>query len=156
MDEANSVTPARVSDEEYQVLAAFRYALRRYLFFGEEAARAAGVTPQQYQALLAIRGFPGGERLTMSELAERLKLRHHSTVGLVDRLVSQGLMVRLPGVSDRRQVYVALTPGGADLLDRLAAVHRDQLRLLGPELHLQLEKLVGGKGSGGSKAVGGE
>lgn len=136
-------TPQRVSDEEYQVLAAFRYALRRFLSFSEEAARAAGVTPRQYQALLAIRGFPGRDRLTIGELAERLKLRHHSAVGLIDRLVSQGFMVRLPGVHDRRRVYVALTPDGIELLDRLAAVHRDQLRLLGPELRAQLAKLGG-------------
>jgi DNA-binding MarR family transcriptional regulator len=134
-------TPQRVSDEEYQVLAAFRYALRRFLSFSEQAARAAGVTPQQYQALLAVRGYPGRDRVTVSELAERLKLRHHSTVGLIDRLVALGLMVRLPGVSDRRQVYVALTGPGTELLDRLAAVHRDQLRLIGPELNAQLAKL---------------
>jgi DNA-binding MarR family transcriptional regulator len=143
MEEANTEPPSRVSDEEYQVLASFRYALRRFLSFSEEAARAAGVTPQQYQALLAIRGYPGRDRATISELAERLKLRHHSAVGLVDRLVSQGLMVRLPGVSDRRHVYVALTTAGADLLDRLAAVHRDQLRRLSTEMRAQLARLGG-------------
>jgi DNA-binding MarR family transcriptional regulator len=141
MDEAKTDPPSRVSDEEFQLLAAFRYALRRFLSFSEEAARAAGVTPQQYQALLAVRGFPGRDRLTVSELTERLKLRHHSTVGLINRLVSLGLMVRLPGVSDRRQVYVALTPGGSELVERLTAVHRDQLRLIGPELRGQLARL---------------
>jgi DNA-binding MarR family transcriptional regulator len=131
-----------VRDEEYEQLAAFRYALRRFLSFSEQAARQAGVTPQQYLALLAVRGFPGRRQVTISELAERLKIRHHSAVGLVNRLVSQGLMVRTPNTDDRRQVFAALTPRGAELLDRLAAAHRDQLRRIEPELTAALERLA--------------
>ena len=73
--------------EPYQQLAEFRYQIRRFLHFSEEAARRAGITPQQYLTLLAVRGFPGRDRVTVSELAERLKIRHHSTVGLIDRMV---------------------------------------------------------------------
>lgn len=131
-----------VSDEEYEQLAAFRYALRRFLSFSEGAAREAGVTPQQYVALVTVRGFPGRRQVTISELAERLKIRHHSAVGLVNRLVSQGLLVRTPSTGDRRQVFATLTPRGAELLDRLAAAHRDQLRRIGPELTAALERLA--------------
>jgi DNA-binding MarR family transcriptional regulator len=130
-----------MSGEDYQALAAFRYALRKFLRFSEEAARRAGITPQQYVAMIAVRGFPERDRLTVSELAERLQLRHHSAVGLIDRMVAQGLMVRQPGGDDRRQVFVTLTPRGAELLEPLAAAHRDQLQRIGGDLRLVLERL---------------
>lgn len=133
--------PPRVSGEEYQALAEFRYALRRFLHFSEEAARRAGITPQQYLALLAVRGFPGRERATVSELAERLKIRHHSAVGLIDRMVSQGLMVRETGGADRRHVFVRLTPRGAELLEPLVAAHRDQLQRMGGDLRQIIDRL---------------
>src|SRR5688572_26743677 len=117
-----------VSDAEYETLAAFRYALRRFLRFSEEAAQEAGLTPQQHQALLAIKGFPGRDRVTISELAERLQIRHHSAVGLVSRLVAQGLVTREQDSADRRQVYVALTESGTEMLERLTAAHREELR----------------------------
>lgn len=94
------------------MLATFRYALRQFLRFSETAARQAGITPQQHQAILAIAGFPDQDQITVSELAERLQIRHHSAVGLVDRLVVQDLVVREPGEADRREVYISLTPQG--------------------------------------------
>jgi DNA-binding MarR family transcriptional regulator len=130
-----------MSDEDYQALAAFRYALRQFLQFSEEAARRAGVTPQQYLAMIAVRGFPGRDRVTVSELAERLQVRHHSAVGLIDRMAAQGLMVRQPGGDDRRQVFVTLTERGAELLEPLAAAHRDQLQRIGGDLRQILERL---------------
>jgi DNA-binding MarR family transcriptional regulator len=130
-----------VSNEEYRTLAAFRYALRQFLHFSEEAARRAGVTPQKYLALLAVRGFGGAGRPTVSELAECLQIRHHSAVGLIDRLVSQGLLVRQPGADDRRQVFISLTPRGAELLEPLAATHRDQLQRIGSDLGEILARL---------------
>jgi DNA-binding MarR family transcriptional regulator len=133
--------PAPMSEAEYGALAAFRYSLRQFLRFSEEAARRAGVTPQQYLALIAVRGFPGRDRVTVSELAERLQIRHHSAVGLIDRMVSQGLMVRQPDDGDRRQVFVSLTQRGADLLEPLAAAHRDQLQRIGADLRVILERL---------------
>ena len=101
-----------VSQAEYETLAAFRYALRQFLHFSDTAAEAVGLTPQQHQALLAIKGFPGRDRVTIGELAERLQIRHHSAVGLVDRLVTQKLVAREAAADDRRQVYVRLTPAG--------------------------------------------
>jgi len=131
----------RLSKKEYESLSAFRYALRRFLRFSEEAAEAVGLTPQQHQALLAIKGFPGRERVTNGELADRLQVRHHSVVGLVNRLEAQGLIFREQGESDRREFYITLTERGAELLERLAAVHQEELRHIAPQLGVILEGL---------------
>lgn len=112
------------------------------LRFSEEAAQAVGLTPQQ-QALLAIKGFPGRERITIGELAERLQIRHHSAVGLADRLAAQGLIVREPDTSDRRQVYITLTERGAAVLAQLTAAHCAELHRLGPQLQALLQRLAG-------------
>ena len=109
------------------MLAEYRYAMRRYLRFSEEAARHAGVTPQQYQLMLAIKGYPGRDYANITELAERMQLDHHSTVGLVDRTSERGLVRREQGTRDRRQVNVRLTDEGSDLLRRLVEMHRTQL-----------------------------
>lgn len=130
-----------INKAEYEMLANFRYALRQFVRFSETAVRAEGITPQQHQALLAIAGFPGREQVTMSELAERLQIRHHSAVGLVDRLVIQGLVMREPGEVDRREVYISLTAQGQDILAQLSAIHRQELRRIGPQLHLLLEQI---------------
>jgi DNA-binding MarR family transcriptional regulator len=131
----------RLSKAEYELLASFRYALRQFLRFSEEAARAVGIEPQQHQALLAIKGYPERDRITISELAEQLQIKHHSAVGLADRLVANGLVARESDAGDRRQVYLTLTPHGKALLEQLAAVHKDELRRLGPELHALLARL---------------
>lgn len=127
---------------DHQALANFRYWLRQFLRFSEEAASAVGITPTQHQALLAVSGFPGRDRITIGELAERLQVRHHSAVGLVDRLVAQGLMRREQGRDDRRRVFVRLTPRGARLLERLSAAHEAELRRIGPELRAVLRRLA--------------
>jgi DNA-binding MarR family transcriptional regulator len=132
----------KVTKTEYEALANFRYALRQFIHFSEEAAAAVGLAPRQHQALLAIKGFPGRDRMLIGELAERLQIRHHSAVGLVDRLVAQGLVSREQSVDDRRRVMVALTPAGAQLLEQLAATHREELRKVGPDLLEQLERIV--------------
>jgi DNA-binding MarR family transcriptional regulator len=131
----------RLSKAEYQLLAAFRYALRQFLHFSEESARAVGIEPQQHQALLAIKGFPQRERITISELAERLQIKHHSAVELAGRLVANGLAAREADTSDRRQVYLTLTPLGQALLDQLAAAHKEELRRIGPEINSLLARL---------------
>jgi len=131
-----------VSKAEYEMLAAFRYGLRQFLRFSENVVGKVGLTPQQHQALLAIRGFPGRDQLTIGELAERLQIKHNSAVGLVDRLASQRLMVRHPATADRRQVYVALTPHGAQVLERLTALHKDEIRRVGPGLSVLLQRLT--------------
>lgn len=129
-----SKTRRRLTKNEYESLSAFRYALRRFLRFSEEAAEAVGLTARQHQALLAIKGFPGRERVTNGELAERLQVKHHSVVGLVNRLEAQGLVAREQGDSDRREVYVVLTERGAELLERLTAAHQEELRHVAPQL----------------------
>jgi DNA-binding MarR family transcriptional regulator len=105
-----------------------------------KAARSQGLTPQQHQALLAVRGFPGGQ-ITIGELAERLQIRHHSAVGMVDRLTAMGLATRAPAAEDRRKVHIVLSARGAKTLDALAAVHRDELRRLGPQLRTLMDQI---------------
>lgn len=134
----------KLSKSQYENLAAFRYALRQFLRFSEEEAQRAGIKPQQHQALLAIKGFPGRDAVTMGELAERLQLRHHSAVELVDRLVDLKLVAREPSEIDRRQVHVRLTERGEQILDKLSATHEEQLRRIGPELSSLLERLGNG------------
>lgn len=127
------------------MLAAFRYALRRFLHFSEAAARSAGITAQQHQALLAIKGFPTRDTVTVGELAERLQLCHHSAVGLVDRLVLEKLVVRASSVGDRRQVLIQLTRRGEEVLEELSSAHRGELKRIGPEISQLLALLNGTK-----------
>ncbi|KXK13179.1 MAG: transcriptional regulator, MarR family [Chloroflexi bacterium OLB14] len=133
----------RIKKTEYESLAAFRYALRQFLHFSEEAAQTVGLTPQQHQALLVIKGFPERDEITIKELAERLQIRHHSAVGLADRLVAQGLLKRKQSDTDRRQVYVMLTAQGLSILEQLSSTHKEELRRMLPELRRLLEQLSG-------------
>jgi DNA-binding MarR family transcriptional regulator len=129
---------------DFETLAAFRYALRRFLRFSERAAAQYGLTPQQHQALLAIQGFPGRDRITITDLAERLQLAHHSVVGLVDRLVRQGLVTRQPSPRDKRCVLVKVSPKGRALLTKLTAAHKKELATVGPDLFTALRTLSRG------------
>lgn len=124
--------PPSLGKPDYETLAEFRYLLRRFVAFSDAAAEEAGLRPQQHQALLVIKGFPRRERITIGELAERLGIRHHSAVGLVDRLVAHSLVRRRADRSDRRQVTVALTPEAEAVLARLSLAHRDELTRLAP------------------------
>lgn len=130
------------SKEDYETLAEFRYALRCFLRFSEEAAKSAGLTLQQHQALLFIIGYPGREQVTIGELAERLQIRHHSAVGLVNRLEEQGLVNRIHNSEDRRQVFISLTEKGIGVLKSLASTHREELRQLGHQLCNMLERIT--------------
>lgn len=134
--------PRQLVKAQYETLAEFRYALRQFIHFSEEAAQAAGITAQHHQALLAIKGFPGRDRVTVGELAERLQLRHHSTVGLVDRLVAEKLVSRAPSTEDRRQVFIQLTSRGENVLAKLSAAHNQQLRRMEPGLSRLLKQLT--------------
>jgi len=125
---------ARLSKAEYKSLAAFRYSLRVFLRFSEVEVHKAGLTPQQYQALLAIKGFPGREWVTITELSERVQLLHQSVVGLVMRLTQARLIAKHHDSSDRRFVRLTLTPKGEAILERLAVAHQKQLRRLSPKL----------------------
>jgi DNA-binding MarR family transcriptional regulator len=119
---------------DYRLLAEFRYGLRQFLAFSEEAALKAGLAPQQHQALLAIKGFAGRDDPTIGQLAERLLIRHHSAVGLVDRLVDGGFLRRNAGEEDRRRVSLSLTPKGEAVLAKLSSAHRAELRRMTPLL----------------------
>jgi DNA-binding MarR family transcriptional regulator len=131
-----------VNNSDYQALAEFRYHIRRFLRFSERAAREAGVEPQQHQLMLAVKGMPEGVQASISELAERLQIQHHSTVELVDRLTTRGFVSRKRGSEDRRQVIVQLTAKGEKLLRDLSMHHRDELKEEGTELVSSLRKLM--------------
>ena len=112
---------------DLETLAHFRYQLRRYLRFSEEATRRKGITPLQYLLLLQIKGFPGREWATVGELAERLQAKHHGVVSLISRCEAAGLVRRSISRSDRRRVEVQLTREGDECLQQLASLHRAEL-----------------------------
>ncbi len=141
------------SKTEYEILAEFRYTLRRFLRFSESAAGEVGLTPQQHQALLAIKGFPGRDKITIGELAERLQIRHHSAVGLADRLQAEKLIERSPGSDDRRKVYISLTPHGQAMIERLSALHHEELLRLTPQLQSLMTR-IGRLSAGRDRAIG--
>lgn len=136
----NSIDDILMAD--YQALAEFRYQIRRFLRFSEQAARATGLVPQQYQFLLALKGLPNGRKATISELAERLQIKHHSTVELIDRLVKRGLIQRSRDDPDQRRVIIHLTPHGERLLKKLSLLHRKELQSTGPILVRTLKALI--------------
>jgi len=137
----------QLTKTEYEMLAAFRFALRQFLRFSEDAAQAENLTPQQHQALLAIKGFPGRDLVNVNELAERLQLRHHSAVELVDRLETEKLVKREPDPTDGRKVLIGLTARGEQVLGKLSEAHHEQLRRLGPQLTRLLKELSGNAGT---------
>jgi DNA-binding MarR family transcriptional regulator len=128
---------------DYRTLAELRYQVRRFLRTREVAARAAGVEPQHYLLLLQIKGLEGARPATVGTLAERLQLRHHTVVALVDRLVTRGLVARQRTPSDRRQVVVKLRPAGEAVLKKLALYSIEELRTEGPALVVALTRLIG-------------
>jgi len=133
---AQPVADEPLSKDDFEALARFRFGIRRYLRFSEETVRSHGVTPQQYQLMLALKGFPGRDWAVVHELADRLQLRHHSVVELIDRAQVQGLVQRTTHPDDGRAVRVVLTDRGERLLGRLSALHRDELRRMDSVLAL--------------------
>ncbi|HLN03369.1 MAG TPA: MarR family transcriptional regulator [Bryobacteraceae bacterium] len=132
-----------ITESDYAALAEFRYQIRRFLHFSEQAARAAGIEPQQHQLLLAIKGtVDSQEEPTIGILAERLQLQHHSTGELVDRLAERGLVSRSRAPADRRQVLIHLTARGEAELEKLTACHLAELRTNGPALVSALEAAI--------------
>ena len=134
---------AGLTSTDYDRLAAFRYALRRFLHFSESVATGVGLTGQQYQAMLAIRSMDARGPVTINDLARQLLIRHNSAVGLVDRLVAQGLMIRERMPEDRRKARLRLSVKGEQVLGRLASVHRLKLGRIGPDIHRILGELAG-------------
>jgi DNA-binding MarR family transcriptional regulator len=135
-----------ISESDYRALGEFRYQIRRFLHFSEEAARSRGLEPQQHQLLLAVRSLPAGVKPAVGNIADRLQIRHHSTVELIDRLVSSGLVTRSRDDDDRRNVIVRLTPAGSRLIRELSVHHREELRTGGPDLVRSLEAIIGAGG----------
>jgi DNA-binding MarR family transcriptional regulator len=133
---------------DYRALAEFRYQIRKFLRFSEEAARAAGLEPQQHQLLLAVKGMPDGMRGRISEIAERLQLQHHSTVELVDRLEKNGYASRKRSEHDKREVIIVLTSKGERVLRELALHHHEMLQNNGSALVASLKKLMNPKDRG--------
>jgi len=127
---------------DYQALADFRYQIRRFLRFSEEAARRVGLEPQHHQLMLAVKGAPGSIEPRIGYIAERLQIQHHSAVELVDRLVKRGLIQRIRGKADRREVHVKLTAKGERLLKNLTLYHRDELRTAARALVPTLKKMM--------------
>lgn len=133
---------ARITDGEYHALSQLRYLIRKFLQEGDATAREAGLEPQQYLLLLAIRGLDVGQEPSIRTLAERLALRHHSTVELVDRLEARGLVKRTRGRKDRRQVLVSLQPHGEKLLEKVVAKRIVELRSHGHALVAAISRLL--------------
>jgi DNA-binding MarR family transcriptional regulator len=122
--------PRTLAKPDFEQLSEFRYQMRRFERFSERAAQEEGITPLQYLLLLHIKGYPGRAWATVGELAERLQSQHHSVVALVTRCEALGLVRREPSAEDRRQVLVHLEPRGEQVLARLAALHRAELKSL--------------------------
>lgn len=132
----------RLLHEDYQALAEFRYGMRKFLRFSkDELAQHARLTPEQYEAMLALRAFADERGLTVGRLSERLQVKHHTAVTLVNKLVERGVASRTHGTKDRREVYVRLTPEGTELLNKTAAVHRKEIRRRSADLMAALERL---------------
>ena len=133
---------AEITTEEYRALAELRYRIRRFLWEGDAVAQAAGLEPQQYLLLLTIRGLPAGEEATIRNLAERLALKHHSVVELIDRLETHGYVRRTRGRDDRRRVLVSLLPRGERLLEQVVRHRIGELRANGHELVRAIDQLL--------------
>lgn len=132
----------KISSSNYRALAAFRYEIRKFLAFSEQAARQSGIEPQQHQLLLAVRGLPEGTRPTIGAIAERLCVKHHTAVALVDKLEASGLVARKRSTEDRREVLLELTPQGKAVLRGLSSLHRQQLQSAGPEVIRALQNIL--------------
>ena len=137
---SRSATPRKLPQKNYEALADFRYALRRFFAFSSEAAGAVGLSPQQYQALLAIKGAGDECELGIHEIAERLMIRHHTAVELVDRLVNNGFATRVKSERDLRRVRVRMTAKAEKVMDKLAAAHMRELKGIRPVLNQLLSQ----------------
>lgn len=132
----------RLHTEDLQALAELRYLGRKFLRFSKDLLRAeAGLNPEQYEALLAIKAFATQKGVFISQLSERLQIKHHSAVNIVDRLVERDLVTRVPGETDRRRRHVRLTPKGDRLVDELANVHYKELYKRSGEMIKAMQRL---------------
>jgi DNA-binding MarR family transcriptional regulator len=132
----------KITEKEYQALGELRYRIRKFLQEGDVTAKQAGLEPQQYLLLLAIRGLPADQEATIGTLADRLSLRHHSTVELIDRMEGRGYVKRMHGREDRREVLVSLQPRGERLLEKVVEQRMIELRANGRELVTAISALL--------------
>ncbi len=133
----------KLSASEFHRLAEFRFQLRRFLHFSQQAAEEAGLRAQQHQLLLTVCGMPEGVGPTIANVAARMLLKHNSTVELVDRTIEQGLLRRVHDPIDHRRVYLRLTAAGDRLLHSLSSYHLEELERTGPELIRSLRGVLG-------------
>lgn len=133
---------AELNDDDYAALAEFRFALRQFQAFSDERATQMGLTPQQHQALLALRAAPSEDDATVGFVARRLLLKPHSATGLIDRLEKQGLVTRYASGADRRRAQLRLTHHALNILANLSNAHRDEIRRLGPLLTEMLSRFT--------------
>src|SRR5215475_3171317 len=145
-----------IRTEQYRALAELRHQIRQFLSEGDRAARASGLEPQQYLVLLMIRGLPDGMSATIRTLADRLTLKHHSAVELVDRLEANGYVRRSRARDDRRNVIVSLLPRGERMLEEVARQRIDELRSNGHELVRAIDRLLDREGKLGNGKRGGK
>lgn len=136
---SNAAAPP-LSQADYESLAAFRYELRRFLQFSEQAAKGLGLTPQQHQALLAIRAAPG-QTMGIGDLGEQLFIQPHSASELVDRLVALDLLSKQSAQADRRRSVLALTPAATTILAQMSTVHRAEVVRIRETLTAILDRL---------------
>jgi len=130
---------SKPTQADYTALAEFRYLLRCFLEFSENAAKQAGLTPRQHQAILAIKGYGRGKPITVGDLADRLRIRHNTAVELADRLCESGLVVRIQDEADQRRVLLRLTRLAERRLAELSSAHLDELSRIKPMLERVLE-----------------
>jgi DNA-binding MarR family transcriptional regulator len=142
---------AEITTDEYRALAELRYRIRHFLREGDAVAQAAGLEPQQYLLLLTIRGLPPGEEATIRTLADRLALKHHSAVELIDRLEGHGYVRRTRGRDDRRRVLVSLLPRGERLLEDVVRQRINELRSYGHDLVSAINQLLEKTSKSGSR-----
>jgi len=134
-----AATSSRAATVDYETIARFRYELRRFLAFSEIEANRSGLSAQQYQALMAIRGLSTREPMSIGDLARYMLIRHHTAVGLVDRMVKLKVVGRRIDPSDGRRVLLELTSEGERRLRRLYRIHVHELRTMGPTLTKMLK-----------------
>ena len=132
----------KVTPADYQALAEFRYQIRAFLAFSEQAVQAAGIEKQQYQFMLAMKGMPDGTRPRIRELSDRMLIQHHSAVELANRLEAGGLIRRERSADDKREVFLALTNKGERILNKLALHHHQELQSAAPKLIAALRRVT--------------
>jgi DNA-binding MarR family transcriptional regulator len=133
---------------DYQAMAEFRYQIRKFLHFSEQAVQGAGLERGQYQLMLAIKGMPDGLRPRIRDIADRMHIQHHSAVELINRLEAGGYVRRDRTAEDKREVLLALTPKGEKVLEELALHHHEELRSTAPGLVAALRRVMVGKKDG--------